>query len=84
MCCGPMQSPWCSAKLGENERLITSANNELDQGQKRKTAEECVIKSTYLAFIYPNIWMNHISDKIKPRFYVNPPHITLYASIYNG
>jgi len=45
--------------------LVTSANNEVDMGQNPKTAAECVIKPTYLKFLFPNIWMNHISDKMK-------------------
>lgn len=51
--------------LWENGILTTSANNEVDNGQKPKSAEECVIKKTHLQFLYPNVWMNHISEKIK-------------------
>lgn len=58
--------------IWENDRLITSANNEYDQGQMRKSAEECVINETYLAFMFPNIWMNHISEKVKVIIYFAP------------
>ena len=53
--------------------LMTSANNEVDYGQKPKAPEECVIKDTHLKFIFPNIWMNHISDKMKIIIYFYPP-----------
>ncbi len=44
--------------------LQTSANNEVDHGQKTKPAEECEIRKTNLNFNYPNLWLNHIPDKI--------------------
>ena len=49
--------------LDENT-LRTSANNETDSGQTPKPAEECEIKSTNLTFKFPNMWLNHITDKI--------------------
>lgn len=49
--------------LDENT-LQTSANNETDTGQTPKPAEECIIKSTNLTFKFPNIWQNHVTDKI--------------------
>lgn len=52
--------------------FITSANNETDHGQLPKKASECTIKSTYLRFMFPNIWMNHISDKAKVVIYFAP------------
>ncbi|NLW41890.1 MAG: aromatic ring-hydroxylating dioxygenase subunit alpha [Tissierellia bacterium] len=52
--------------------LQTSANNEVDTGQKPKTNEESVIKSTNLTFKYPNSWLNTISDKIKVMAYFVP------------
>lgn len=39
----------------ENGFLRTSANNEVDIGQKPKPPAESVIKSTNLNFIFPNI-----------------------------
>jgi phenylpropionate dioxygenase-like ring-hydroxylating dioxygenase large terminal subunit len=69
----------------ENETLVTSANNEVDSGQTPKPPEECVIKNTYLAFRYPNIWLNHIADKIKVMIYFAPvddENTVLYIRFY--
>lgn len=66
--------------------LITSANNEVDEGQTPKKAEESVIKSTYLQFLFPNLWMNHISEKIKVMIYFAPvddENTILYIRFYN-
>ena len=66
--------------------ILTSANNELDVGQKPKPPKECVIKSTYLKFRYPNIWLNHIADKIKVMIYFAPvddENTVLYIRFYN-
>ncbi|MCR4922717.1 MAG: aromatic ring-hydroxylating dioxygenase subunit alpha [Lachnospiraceae bacterium] len=49
--------------LDENT-LQTSANNEVDRGQTPKSAEESIIKNTNLTFKFPNMWLNHITDKI--------------------
>ena len=65
--------------------IITSANNEVDVGQTPKTAEECVINPTYLSFIFPNVWMNHISEKIKVIIYFTPvddENTVLYIRFY--
>lgn len=70
-----------------NGGLITSANNELDNGQKPKKSADCIIKSTYLKFLYPNIWMNHISDKIKVVIYFAPiddENTMLYIRFYDN
>ena len=56
----------------EDDSLITSANNEADHGQTPKKPEECVIKPTYLKFRFPNLWMNHISDKVRVVIYFAP------------
>ena len=69
----------------ENGTLRTSANNDLDSGQKPKPPADCVIKGTYLEFKYPNIWMNHISDKIKVIIYFAPvdeENTILYIRFY--
>jgi phenylpropionate dioxygenase-like ring-hydroxylating dioxygenase large terminal subunit len=66
--------------------FLTSANNEVDSGQAPKPAEECVIKKTYLKFLFPNIWMNHVSDKIKIVIYFAPvdeENTVLYIRFYN-
>lgn len=65
--------------------LRTSANNEIDNGQKPKAPAECVIKDTNLNFIFPNIWMNHISSKIKVIIYFAPvddENTILYIRFY--
>lgn len=65
--------------------IITSANNETDIGQKPKAADECVIKSTYLKFLFPNIWMNHISESTKVIIYFAPvddENTILYMRFY--
>lgn len=65
--------------------LVTSANNEADIGQSPKTAAECVIKPTYLKFLFPNIWMNHISDTVKVMIYFAPvddENTILYIRFY--
>ena len=66
--------------------FITSANNEADIGQTPKPAGECVIKKTYLEFLFPNIWMNHVSDKIKIVIFFAPvdeENTILYIRFYN-
>ena len=50
--------------LDENT-LQTSADNEVDTGQKPKVNEECIIHPTNLTFKFPNIWMNTITDKMR-------------------
>lgn len=68
-----------------NGTLITSANNEVDIGQKPKSPDECVIKPTYLKFLFPNIWLNHISEKIKVIIYFAPvddENTVLYIRFY--
>ena len=50
--------------LDENT-LRTSADNEVDEGQHPRTAEESRIKSTNLTFRFPNMWLNHVTDKIQ-------------------
>jgi len=69
----------------ENGILRTSANNEVDKGQKPKSPDECVIKNINLNFIFPNIWMNHISPKVKIIIYFAPvddENTILYIRFY--
>ena len=69
----------------ENGILITSANNEQDHGQKPRLPNECVIKDTHLSFLFPNIWINHIDDKIKVIIYFAPvdeENTVLYIRFY--
>ena len=66
--------------------LVTSANNETDAGQLPRPASECVIKSTYLQFLFPNLWMNHISDKLRVVIYFAPvdeENTILYIRFYS-
>lgn len=56
----------------DDNTLQTSANNETDNGQTPKPAAECVIKSTNLTFKFPNMWLNHITDKIMVLAYFIP------------
>lgn len=69
----------------ENDILTTSANNEVDRGQKPRPSEDCIIKDTHLSFLFPNIWMNHISEKIKIIIYFAPvddENTMLYIRFY--
>lgn len=66
--------------------LLTSANNEKDVGQKPKPPKDCFIKSTYLKFVYPNLWLNHITDRMKVLAYFAPvddENTILYIRFYN-
>lgn len=66
--------------------LQTSANNEVDRGQKAKPAEECEIRKTNLNFKYPNLWLNHISDKIMVLAFfipVDEDHSIIALRFYN-
>lgn len=56
----------------DDNTMQTSANNETDNGQTPKPASECVIKSTNLTFKFPNMWLNHITDKIMVLAYFIP------------
>ena len=56
----------------DDHTFITSANNETDTGQKPKTSDEAVIKDTNLTFKFPNIWLNHVSDKLMILAYFVP------------
>lgn len=65
--------------------IKTSANNESDIGQTPRPASECTINPTYLEFKFPNIWMNHITDKIKVIIYFAPvdeENTILYIRFY--
>ena len=71
--------------IWEKGILTTSANNEVDEGQTPKSSDECVIKETHLQFMYPNIWMNHISSKLKVIIYFAPvddENTVLYIRFY--
>lgn len=70
----------------DNGVIITSANNDLDEGQTPKAAVDCEIKETFLAFKFPNLWMNHISPKIKVVIFFAPvdeENTVIYIRFYN-
>ena len=55
------------------------------RGRGPKPPAECVIKDTNLNFIFPNIWLNHISSKIKVLIYFAPvddENTILYIRFY--
>ena len=56
----------------DDNTLQTSADNEVDQGQRPKSADESAIKSTNLTFRFPNLWLNHVSDKLMILAYFIP------------
>ncbi|WKY44097.1 hypothetical protein Q5O14_15950 [Eubacteriaceae bacterium ES2] len=48
-------------------------------------ADECVINPTYLKFLFPNVWMNHISNTMKVIIYFAPvddENTILYIRFY--
>ncbi len=49
----------------DDNTLIFSPNNEVDRGQKPKKPSETKPGRTYLKFIFPNMWVNFITDKVK-------------------
>ena len=70
----------------DDNTMQTSANNEVDEGQTPKSSEESVIKKTNLNFKFPNMWQNHISDKISVLAYfipVDDEHSIIALRFYN-
>lgn len=70
----------------ENDVLKTSAVNAVDEGQIPKTSAECDFRSTYLKFVYPNLWLNHITDKMRILIYFAPiddENTILYVRFYS-
>ena len=70
----------------DENTLQTSANNEIDNGQTPKPANECVIKDTNLNFKFPNLWLNHVSDKIQILAFfipVDEEHSIIALRFYN-
>lgn len=49
----------------DNNTMQTSANNEVDTGQTPLSGKDSIIKTTNLNFKFPNMWLNHVSDKIQ-------------------
>lgn len=72
--------------INEEELIITSANNEVDKGQKPKSNDQAIIKDTNLNFIFPNVWVNRVSDKIKIVIFFAPvddENTILFIRFYN-
>ncbi len=70
----------------DENTLQTSANNEVDHGQTPKPAAECEIRSTNLTFKYPNLWVNHVTDKIQILAFfipVDEEHSIIALRFYN-
>ncbi len=49
----------------DDNTMQTSANNEVDTGQTPLSGKDSIIKTTNLNFKFPNMWLNHVSDKIQ-------------------
>lgn len=70
----------------DDNTFRTSANNEVDTGQKPKSSQESEIKSTNLTFKFPNMWLNHVSDKVMILAYFVPvdyEHCIISLRFYN-
>ena len=69
------------------DTIITSADNEVDQGQRQRKSQECEVNpDMQLRFKFPNIWINIITKKIKVFVYfapVNDEQVILYLRFYN-
>ena len=69
------------------DTIITSADNEVDVGQRQRKPQECEINpDMQLRFKYPNIWINIIAEKIKVLVYFAPvddEQVILYLRFYN-
>lgn len=67
--------------------IQTSAQNSVDEGQAPLPVSECEIGKTYLKFKFPNVWINHVSDKVKIFIYFAPvddEKTILYIRFYSG
>lgn len=56
----------------DDNTLQTSANNEVDHGQKPLPNSKAKIKSTNLTFKFPNTWLNTIHPKMRVLAYFVP------------
>ena len=69
------------------DTIITSADNEVDQGQKQRKPQECEINpDLQLRFKYPNLWINIIAKKVKVFVYFAPvddEQVVLYLRFYH-
>ncbi len=70
----------------DDNTMQTSANNEVDSGQSPKSSDESIIKTTNLTFKFPNMWLNHITDKIMILAFfipVDDEHAIIALRFYN-
>ena len=70
----------------DDNTMQTSANNEIDKGQTPKSSEAAEIKSTNLTFKFPNMWLNHVTDKLLIFAYfvpVDDEHAIIALRFYN-
>lgn len=70
----------------EGIELKTSANNEVDHGQKPKRPEDCIIEKTHLRFVFPNLWQNYINETMRVLIYFAPvddENTVLYIRFYS-
>lgn len=70
----------------DNTTMRTSADNMVDTGQAPKSSDEAMIKSTNLTFKFPNIWLNHVTDKIQILAFfipVDEEHSIIALRFYN-
>lgn len=70
----------------ENNVLKISSKNEVDIGQTPSPNTNIPFASTYLKFKFPNIWLNHVSDKIRIMIYFAPiddENTILYIRFYS-
>lgn len=69
------------------DTIITSADNEVDQGQRQRKPQECEINpDLQLRFKYPNLWINIIAKKVKVFVYFAPvddEQVVLYLRFYH-
>ena len=69
------------------DTIVTSADNEVDSGQRQRKPQECEINpDMQLRFRYPNIWINIIAKKIKVFVFFAPiddEQVILYLRFYN-
>ncbi len=72
--------------IADGNTLKTSADNEVDRGQIPKNAKDAKVGNTYIRFRFPNIWVNHVSDKLKILVYFAPvdeKRTVLYIRFYH-
>ncbi len=70
----------------DDNTMRTSADNAVDTGQVPKSSEDSVIKSTNLTFKFPNMWLNHVTDKIQILAFfipVDDEHSIIALRFYN-